>query len=226
MSQLATSPSPAQLTWQASLFGSAEPAPDAGFGGLVRHELSPHSWVDVVPGWLAGADVVFDQLIDGVDFGQRRVAMYDQMVDEPRLTAWWQSANTGFEVITEMARLLSAHYDRNFDSVGLNLYRDGNDSVAWHGDRHRRWVTNPVVALVSVGERRTLRMRPNAGGDSLAWELGHGDLLVMGGRCQDDWQHCVPKRRRAVGPRISIGFRHDRADGDQPREPRQDALPD
>ena len=110
-------------------------------------------------------------------------------------------------VLGEIRSLLSNRYDEEFDSIGFNLYRDGNDSVAWHGDRHRHVVVDPVVAIVSVGEPRPLRLRSRGGGPSLAWRLGDGDLFVMGGACQHDWEHTVPKVRHA-GPRMSITFRH------------------
>ncbi len=90
-----------------------------------------------------------------------------------------------------------------------NLYRDGNDSVAWHGDRHRHHTTDPVVVLLSLGAPRPLKLRRRGGGPSRSWDLGGGDLFAMGGACQHDWEHCVPKLARAVGPRMSVAFRHD-----------------
>jgi alkylated DNA repair dioxygenase AlkB len=106
-----------------------------------------------------------------------------------------------------MRKLLSLRYAEAFDSIGFNLYRDGRDSVAWHGDRHRHVVVDPIVAIVSVGSPRPLRLRPRGGGTSLSWDLGDGDLFVMGGACQHDWEHTVPKVRHA-GPRLSITFRN------------------
>ena len=138
------------------------------------------------------------------------IAMFDQIVDEPRLVHWWSADSDHDEplpVLAEMRGALSERYGRDFDSIGFNLYRDGRDSVAWHGDRHRHHVTDPVVAIVSVGARRPLRIRPRGGGPSFGWDLGRGDLFVMGGACQHDWEHCVPKRR-AAQPRMSITFRH------------------
>ena len=102
-------------------------------------------------------------------------------------------------------------YAEPFDSIGFNLYRDGDDSVAWHGDRHRHVVTNPVIAIVSTGAPRPLRLRrrrdQGGGGPSRSWSLGNGDLFVMGGACQHDWEHAVPKVRSVTGPRLSITFR-------------------
>jgi alkylated DNA repair dioxygenase AlkB len=88
------------------------------------------------------------------------------------------------------------------------LYRDGRDSVAWHGDTHGRSAhCDTMVAIVSFGSPRNLLLRPRAGGDSRRFPLGHGDLIVMGGSCQRTWEHAVPKTARAVGPRVSVQFR-------------------
>ena len=111
-----------------------------------------------------------------------------------------------------MRRSLSERYGEKFDSIGFNLYRDGDDSVAWHGDRHRHNVVNPVIAIVSVGAARPLRIRPRGGGTSRGWDLGLGDLFVMGGACQHEWEHSVPKVRHVSGPRLSITFRYGTGD--------------
>jgi alkylated DNA repair dioxygenase AlkB len=136
--------------------------------------------------------------------------MYDHHVLEPRLTSWW-SADSGRPlepaVLERMRAALSARYGVELDSMGLNLYRDGRDSVAWHGDRIASKITEPVVAIVSVGEPRKFLLRPKGGGRSTAFLLGRGDLLVTGGATQRAWQHTVPKVSSA-GPRISISFRH------------------
>ena len=198
---------------QASLFGSADPAADATFAGAARSALSGASWVEYVPGWLAGADALFDAVLERIELRQRTaIPMYDSVVDEPRLTSWWHEADGDPEplpILAELRWMLVERYHRPFDSIGFNLYRDGSDSVAWHGDRHRHHVTDPVVAILSVGAPRPLRLRRVEGGQSLAWSLGDGDLFVMGGACQHEWQHCVPKLRRHVGPRLSITYRHD-----------------
>jgi alkylated DNA repair dioxygenase AlkB len=198
---------------QGSLFGCLAPEVDELFTGLRRVELDAATWIDLLPGWLGGADAVFDELYERLPWRQRRnVKMYDSFVDEPRLTAWWTEAGADVEPLPILARIrtvLSDHYDRRFDSIGFNLYRDGADSVAWHGDRHRHMVADPIVAIVSVGVPRPLKLRPRGGGSSHSWDLGSGDLFVMGGSCQHDWEHCVPKIRHAAGPRMSITFRHD-----------------
>lgn len=198
---------------QVSLFGVGLPIADERFGAAERIDLDGGSWLEYAPGWLAGADSLFDRVVDAVELRQRtNIAMYDSVVDEPRLTAWWHAAEHGpepVELLGQLRQLVTDRYLRPFDSIGFNLYRDGDDSVAWHGDRHRRRVTDPVVAILSVGEPRPFKLRPRGGGASRSWNLGGGDLFVMGGACQHDWEHCVPKIRRPVGPRLSITFRHD-----------------
>jgi alkylated DNA repair dioxygenase AlkB len=196
---------------QGSLFGALERDVDATFRSTERIELDERSWIDLQRGWLTGADSVFDELLDVVPLRQRtNVKMYDRLVDEPRMSAWWHVDGGQPEplpILSEMRELLSLRYAEGFDSIGFNLYRDGRDSVAWHGDRHRHLASNPIVAIVSVGSPRPLRLRPRGGGTSLSWDLGDGDLFVMGGACQHDWEHTVPKVRHA-GPRLSITFRN------------------
>ena len=202
---------------QGSLFGCLAPEFDATFAGVARTHLDATTWIDLAPGWLQGADEVFDELHRSLPWRQRRnVRMFDSLVDEPRLVAWWSEApGPGPEplpLLADIRRALTDRYDEPFDSIGFNLYRDGADSVAWHGDRHRHNVVNPVIAIVSVGAPRPLRIRPRGGGVSPSWDLGHGDLFVMGGACQHDWEHCVPKVRQLIGPRLSITFRYGTGD--------------
>jgi alkylated DNA repair dioxygenase AlkB len=200
------------LAWQPSLFDGAGAAVrlDPQFHGLRRHELSDGAWVDVVPRWCRGADGLLARLLSEVAWHpQRRVRMYDSIVAEPRLTHRWElDADPGPPPeLLEMAALLGEHYDVAFTQVGANLYRDGADSVAWHGDRVARELPTATVALVSLGAVRPFRLRPAGGGSGVGFLPGPGDLLVMGGTCQRTWQHAVPKVR-ASAPRISVQFRH------------------
>jgi alkylated DNA repair dioxygenase AlkB len=195
--------------FQGSLFGLEEPSVDPSFEGLRRIVLDDRTWLDHLPGWLRGHDRVFDQLSHELPWRQRTVTMYDRRLPEPRLTWWWVPGDgpEPLPVLAEMRTILSAHYGEAFDSIGFNCYRDGTDSVAWHGDRHRHTVDDPIVVIVSVGARRPLRLRPRGGGRGHSFDLGRGDLFVMGGACQHDWEHTVPKVRHAE-PRISITYRH------------------
>lgn len=204
-------PSP-NLSWQPSLFGLDEVGVDRSLARLSRVDLDPEAWVDQVPGWVSGADRLFEEILATREWEQRSRRMYDQTVQEPRLTAPWR-ADSGQPleppVLEEIRAVLSDRYERDFDSVGFNLYRDGSDSVAWHADRIPAEIEAPVVALVSLGEPRRFLLRPKGGGGSRAFLLGRGDLLVTGGQTQRTWEHSVPKVARA-GPRISLGYRHSR----------------
>ncbi len=200
----------AMLPWQASLLGAGPTAPDSQFGTLERHHLDDGAWVDHAPGWLAGPDAVFDELLRASPWQVHELPMYGQLVAQPRLSAHWGDGphDPGLPpVVGAMADLLSARYRIALDSVGANLYRDGRDSVAWHGDRVLRTVPVATVAIVSLGAPRRFLLRPRGGGRSIAYRLGSGDLLVMGGSCQRTWQHCIPKTANPVGPRISVTFR-------------------
>ncbi len=204
------------VSWQPSLFGGADVEIDPGFRGLQRLTLDDDSWIDHLPGWLHGADDVFTSLVVELPWSQREVVMYHRALPEPRLTWWWGPETTGPEplpVLERIRHVLGDRYGRSFDSIGCNWYRDGRDSVAWHRDRERV-LTEPIVAIVSLGTPRNFLVRRHGGGRSIAFALGHGDLLVMGGRCQHDWEHCVPKVARA-GPRISVTFRHHRRPRDR-----------
>lgn len=200
---------PGELRLQSSLFGFADPAVDESFAGLRRRALDDEAWVDHHPGWLVGDLVVFDRLILELPWRQRLVELWERLLPEPRFTAWWQLGDgpEPLPVLGIMRRVLSARYGEAFDSIGFNCYRRGADSVAWHRDREHQPIDHPVIAIVSVGAPRPFRLRPLGGGRSISYDLGNGDLLVMGGACQHRWEHCVPKVRHAQ-PRLSITYRH------------------
>lgn len=198
-----------ELRWQGSLLGGGEPCPDATFATLRRVELGQGAWVDHAPGWLTGADSLFEQLVDAVPWQAHEVPMYDQVLPEPRLSAWWRGTGpTGWPPhVAALADVLGDRYGVPFDSMGANLYRDGHDSVAWHGDRVYREQDQALVAVISLGSTRRFLLRPRGGGASVRFEPAPGDLLVMGGTCQRTWQHCVPKSATLPGPRISVTLR-------------------
>jgi alkylated DNA repair dioxygenase AlkB len=205
---MSTSP---HLNWQPSLLkASTETRIDEAFRAVERIDLDPASWVDYDPAWVTGSDALFAELLEGRDWGQRSRPMYERRVKEPRLTSLWR-AKSGEPleppILEAMRAALSQRYGRELDSVGFNLYRDGRDSVAWHGDRISKEIADPIVALVSLGEPRRFLLRPKEGGSSRAFHLGRGALLVTGGRTQREWEHSVPKVASA-GPRMSLAFRH------------------
>lgn len=182
-------------------------------GGLVRHGLARGAWVDVYPAWLTGADQLFDRLLADVPWHAERREMYERTVDVPRLLSFYGESDELPDPILVRARdELSAHYRAElgepFVTAGFCLYRDGRDSVAWHGDTIGRGKhEDTMVAILSLGSPRSLMLRPRYGGASIKHQLGHGDLIVMGGSCQRTWEHAIPKTSKPVGPRISIQFR-------------------
>ena len=180
-----------------------------------RVPLSRGAWVDVRPGWLAGSGEVFARLAEAVPWRAERRHMYDRVVDVPRLLCFYgEDQALPDPVLTAALRALNAHYGAElgelFRTAGLCLYRDGRDSVAWHGDTTGRGSRqDTMVAILSLGAPRAFLLRPRGGGASRRYEIGHGDLLVMGGSCQRTWEHAIPKSARTApaGPRISIQFR-------------------
>ncbi|WP_194814011.1 alpha-ketoglutarate-dependent dioxygenase AlkB [Nocardia sp. XZ_19_385] len=184
-----------------------------GLGRIRRTELAHGAWVDVLPGWVSGADELFERLVGAVPWQAERRPMYDRVVDVPRLLRFYGEGEELPDPVLGAARdALSAHYRAElgepFRTAGMCYYRDGRDSVAWHGDTFGRGATDDtMVAIVSVGAPRALLLRPRGGGEALRYQVGHGDLLVMGGSCQRTWEHAVPKTRKLAGPRISIQFR-------------------
>jgi alkylated DNA repair dioxygenase AlkB len=179
-------------------------------GQVRRTELANGAWVDVRPGWMSGSAAVFGRLLDAVPWRAERRHMYDKVVDVPRLLCFYgEDQPLPDPMLTQALRALNAHYrDDEFRTAGLCLYRDGRDSVAWHGDRFGRGRhQDTMVAILSLGTPRALALRPRGGGPSIRYELGGGDLLVMGGSCQRTWDHAIPKSPKTAGPRISVQFR-------------------
>ncbi len=202
------------LALQSSLWDVAEePVLTPLRGRVVRHELSRGAWVDHLPGWVTGSDAVLDVLLGDIGWRADRRQMYDREVDVPRLLRWYGGdEELPHPLLTRIRTELNDHYGPElgepFVTAGMCLYRDGRDSVAWHGDRIGRGRSaDTMVAIVSFGSARPLALRPVGGGESLRFPLGHGDLVVMGGSCQRTWEHCIPKTATRVGPRVSVQFR-------------------
>jgi alkylated DNA repair dioxygenase AlkB len=204
------------MDFQSTLFAPA-PGDDRSrsidFATTERTELTRGAWLDIARAWLPEADDVFETLVRDVPWRSERRQMYDRVVDVPRLVHTYM---IGEELphagLTDAREALTAHYadelGEPFRTAGCCYYRDGRDSVAWHGDTIGRGkTTDTMVAIVSLGDPRKLHLRPRLGGaDPVVVEMGHGDLVVMGGSCQRTWEHAVPKVAHA-GPRISVQFR-------------------
>ncbi|GGB69310.1 alkylated DNA repair protein [Knoellia flava TL1] len=197
---------------QHSLFDTGDSI-ELGPVAPTRTVLDRGAWVDYQPAWLAGADLLFDALHHDVPWKAERREMYERVVDVPRLLKFYEEGEPlPHPVLAQARNALSHRYagelGEPFVSAGMCLYRDGRDSVAWHGDRiGRARDMDTMVAILSVGSARSLMLRPRGGGASIGFSLGHGDLVVMGGSCQRTWDHAIPKTSKPVGPRISIQFR-------------------
>jgi alkylated DNA repair dioxygenase AlkB len=199
---------------QESLLDVAREPTLGSLGASVRRiALSRGAWVDLRPGWLEGSAAVFGALVEGVPWRAEKRQMYDRVVDVPRLLCFYGADEPLPDpALTAARQALNAHYEAElgepFRTAGLCLYRDGRDSVAWHGDTIGRGSReDTMVAILSLGAPRAFLLRPRGGGPSLRYEVGHGDLLVMGGSCQRTWEHAVPKTAQSVGPRLSAQFR-------------------
>ncbi|MCJ7436489.1 MAG: alpha-ketoglutarate-dependent dioxygenase AlkB [Acidimicrobiia bacterium] len=196
---------------QGTLLGAEEPAVDRATRPE-RIALDETSWVEVTRNWLRGADTLLDALVPTITWHQGRRRMYDRILDEPRLS---RSFSPGDALPhPALAAIQAALIERCAVPLGgmfLNYYRDGRDSVAWHGDRELRYLDDTLVAIVTLGAVRPFLLRPRrvdgvGGGRAHDLRPGSGDLIVMGGRCQRDWEHAVPKVVSA-GPRISVSVR-------------------
>jgi alkylated DNA repair dioxygenase AlkB len=199
------------MDFQATLFAPA-PATGPACDAIERTLLTDGAWIDVARGWLPEADEVFATMVRDVPWRAERRQMFDREVDVPRLLHTYGVGEPLPHPALARARgALSAHYrpelGEPFVTAGCCYYRDGRDSVAWHGDTIGRGrLEDTMVAIVSLGDPRRLALRPRLGGASISLEMGHGDLVVMGGSCQRTWEHAVPKVAHA-GPRISVQYR-------------------
>ena len=194
------------LPQQLVLFSQPELSLPSDWRGVQRIQLSNDSWLELHSGWLKGHGLLFDQLCQNVDWQKERQVMYERLLDVPRLVASLPENGLAPPILERAAVMLSERYGRSLSRLGLCMYRGGQDSVAWHGDRMGALRPDTVIGILSLGEPRRFAIRPTGGGPSIGFELGWGDLLVMGGRCQEDFEHCVPKVASAM-PRISVQFR-------------------
>jgi alkylated DNA repair dioxygenase AlkB len=199
------------VDFQGTLFDAGRSAVPP-LDGIERRRLTRGAWVDVLRNWLPQAGEVFETLVRDVPWRAERRQMYDRVVDVPRLVhTYGVGEPLPHPTLTEARDRLSEHYHPElgepFVTAGCCYYRDGRDSVAWHGDTFGRGRSeDTLVAIVSVGDPRRLALRPRGGGESISVEMGHGDLVVMGGSCQRTWEHSIPKVAHA-GPRLSVQFR-------------------
>jgi alkylated DNA repair dioxygenase AlkB len=177
-------------------------------GGVLRFDpqcrisLDDCCWIELQRNWLPAPDVLFEDLVEHLDWHQTERAMFDRWVIDPRLGAMVTRPTTA---LRSAQRALESHFERSFGAIWCNMYRHGSDSVAWHRDRDG---SRPIgeVAIISLGGSRTFRIRAIGGGPGQSIELHSGDLLVMGGKTQAHFEHSIPKRAHAHA-RISVTLR-------------------
>ncbi len=139
----------------------------------------------------------------------------------PRLTAWYADPGLTYsysgvthhgsawtDTLARIRRDIETAAGTPFNSLLLNLYRDGHDSIGYHADDERELGVNPVIASISLGAVRQFNLKHKKSREKLTFDLAHGSLLLMGGTCQHHWIHGVPKTKTAVGERINLTFRN------------------
>lgn len=204
---------PEVAPYQGNLF-AAGPAGAREGVRFERLDLGDGAWVDVARGWFGGSDDLADRLMQAVPWCAHRRWMYDRMVDEPRLSRWYSRGEALPDRALARFRVAAGRrYGVRFAAMGLNFYRDGSDSVAFHADRELRHLDDTLVAILTLGAARPFLLRPAGGGRSIDLRPSSGDLLVMGGRCQETWEHAVPKVGRGAGARLSVSVRWARHGG-------------
>lgn len=170
----------------------------------------------------AEADALLAQLTAEAAWEQRSIRIFGQEIPQPRLTAWYGDAEARYSysglaweprpwlpALQALRQRLEAVTGSRFNSVLLNLYRDGRDSMGWHADDEPELGPEPAIASLSLGATRRFRLRPRAGLGyaPLGLDLPSGSLLLMRGPTQQHWQHALPKTARPIGPRLNLTFR-------------------
>ena len=200
-----------QAIYQPSFFSASAASPEFDFSSARHIALDAGSWIEHIPNWLAEPEALFAKLMEVAPWLQRDRWMYTRTVIEPRLTADFPNVDdVPLPALRAIATELSAHYGVRYRSLWVNLYRDQHDSTAWHGDNIGRVQAESIVPVLTLGATRRFLIRPTSGGRTLTFRPVSGDLIVMGGRAQRDWRHCVPKEATPSGPRISINFAPER----------------
>ena len=166
------------------------------------------------------SDNYYKELIEGVDWKQEKMKLYGKELLFPRLTAWYGDndkpysfsgitllPNEWTKELLEIKRQIETKAEVSFNSVLLNRYRDGNDSISWHTDAEKELGKNPIIASVNFGATREFQLRHIYTKEKLSIELSHGSLLIMLGELQHFWQHQIPKTKTKVRERINLTFR-------------------
>jgi alkylated DNA repair dioxygenase AlkB len=196
--------------YQASLFDDDEADTPvirtSSFESATEHRLDEHSWITHVPGFLSGHQRLLADLTTLDVWEQRQRWMFDRRVEEPRLTGEYVDLSAAPRLLAELAGTLGARLRVPYDRIWMNWYRDNHDGTGWHADRPANNAATAVVPVLSLGAPRRFLVRPFGGGPSTVFTPAGGDLIIMQGRCQRDWQHCVPKQKAPAGARMSLNF--------------------
>lgn len=207
-------------------------------GGFERIAL-PGADVRYWPDWLAPdeAEALQQRLLQEIQWTQHRVRMFGRELPAPRLSAWIGDADAAYTysrvryqpapwtpALAQLRERLQRELNAPFNSVLANRYRDGRDSMGWHADDEPELGSEPLIASVSLGAVRRMRLRARDRSASAAIDLAPGSLLLMGGQTQSRYQHAVDKTRAQTGERINLTFRwvHARENGDSMRSPPDD----
>lgn len=166
------------------------------------------------------SDHYFNLLLEAINWKQEVINMYGKKLPFPRLTAWYGDRdklytfsgitlqpNTWTSALLEIKHKVETNVDVTFNSVLLNRYRHGNDSISWHADDEKELGKNPEIASVNFGATRVFQLRHIETKEKISIELSHGSLLIMLGELQHFWQHQSPKTKKVVGERINLTFR-------------------
>jgi alkylated DNA repair dioxygenase AlkB len=178
----------------------------AAFEAATDHRLDEDSWITHVPGLLIGHQRLLAELATLDVWEQRQRWMYDRRVDEPRLTGEYVDLSVAPALLVELAATLGERLGVPYDRVWMNWYRNHNDGTGWHADWPAHKAPTAIVPVLSLGAPRRFLVRPTGGGSSRVFTPAGGDLIIMHGRCQRDWQHSVPKQKTPTGARMSLNF--------------------
>lgn len=166
------------------------------------------------------SDFFFGELRVNLDWKQESMNMYGKRIDFPRLTAWYGDNDKAYSFsgiklnpcnwtneLIEIKNKIEPIAKVTFNSVLLNLYRGGQDSISWHADAEKELGRNPTIGSVNFGATRTFQLRHIKTKEKIEIELSHGSLLIMEGELQHYWQHQIPKTAKSVSERINLTFR-------------------
>lgn len=183
----------------------------------------PENLLEYFPGFLVPHKgiTLMHQFIKEVPWRQQVIQMYGKDVITPRLTAWYGDSNKSYQFsgtkfdpvpwtpeLYELKKKIQKATGLSFNSVLLNFYRDGNDSVAWHSDNEKELGINPHIASLSIGQARQFEFRHKT--DHIrkyGLSLENGSLLIMKGDLQHKWEHRIPKSKKLNNERINLTFR-------------------